>query len=190
VTKTISDVRNQVAVMEEEMSVFHMNGWQRLWVVSSAIWLVLVACERVTSFSEGFHSIDEIQPHLTSESLNILKRSKGSIKENVSLERYAFLPEDETSKPESTHHINYGVKLNIRPGTPVYPNRRVVSQEYIDKTEVEAILTDCKNIEKQMNEKIKFEYIINSSVLGIVPCGILYLLGTSIAWVYRGFKRR
>jgi len=44
----------------------NLNGWQRIWVVSAALWLVPVASFSITTFPQGSKlSDEEIQQRLT-----------------------------------------------------------------------------------------------------------------------------
>ena len=140
----------------------HLNGWQRLWVLMSALYAVPVAVLAYAYFpsSDVRHS-DDFYKQMSAASLAKLA---------VYQENTKFIDPDDI---EINAQLPNGHVLPFRKGV-TEEQRGTVIREYYG-------LVDQATIAKRM-------HVIGYSLLGwLLPCIAIYLLGSGIAWVRRGF---
>jgi hypothetical protein len=140
-----------------------LNGWQRLWIVCSAIYFIVVACVTYLSFPgrEVPHS-DEFYRQLASASV-------------------AKLAVDaEHSWLANPNDVGASVRL---PNGHVLPFRKGVTEE--EQIAVANEYYHYVNEEVAARRRRELGYAI---VVWVVPCLAVLLLGYAIAWVRRGFR--
>jgi hypothetical protein len=141
------------------MQIKNLNGWQRLWVLTSLIYLAFVIFIAVVDFPSSKKGIvwdDEIIKNLSAKTLEIIaKADKSSQKWNVDL--------------------NNGYKVNV----PV--NTTEADLEYIAKDYNESI--------RKITNSKRMPFIGTMMFVWLIPCLAVYVLGLSLYWVYRGFRK-
>lgn len=165
-----------------------LNGWQRLWVVVSGLYLCFVGVYVTLTLptpaniphSQAFY--DQLRPELKK---NIIVTSP--------LAEYELIP----IKPIDPHEKKTQKKLqeewvDAEPLDHVtLPNGHVLyflsSLPERDKTEVKQDY--WRIIEKEAREK-QLQYIFMALYFWAGPVIILYVLGWSVGWIYRGFREK
>lgn len=149
------------------MNLKNLNGWQRLWIVTSVMYLFVVIFLAVVSFPspENYTDSDKILKTLSTKSLEILAGKSRGVLDKLA---------DEQSKQILVKYQNDQV-------LEFFPSTNKIDIEYVSKDYCDSVnkLTNTKRI--MFSSQMFFAWII--------PCIILYLLGLSINWVYSGFKK-
>lgn len=145
-----------------------LTGWQRLWVVATALWTAPVAwlAYETAPNAEDFRSRWASQlPDAPRPAIEALERcrqqGKRAAADDPSLNPYLLFIE--CSKADTAYGISF----------------RKLEQEYRDKAE--------KEITEKLPRDLAAHYFTHLAVW-LVPALLVYLLGMSIAWVVRGFR--
>ncbi len=142
-----------------------LNGWQRLWVVLSAIYLLAVGIvttlvfmpkEELIKRAWAYDLIDVVRDHDTS----LRSKTTGGI-----LNQYSDLSYDEI--------ISRVQKKHSKPN--MIAEYTVINKKYEDR---------LANLGK---EKIKGVSI--GFLFWLVPVILVYVLGLAAGWIYRGFRQ-
>lgn len=152
-----------------------LNGWQRLWVLVSGIYLILVIF---------FAAISLPKPESIPHSQTIYNQLAPGLRDKII--------DGKTS---------YEIATDFVPVEPARPIRKietdsilmlnghtVIFYSEVTKDEKEAIEKQYRVIIEKLTTKKQLKHIGIAFILWIVPLIALYLLGLSIGWVYRGFK--
>lgn len=140
-----------------------LGGWHRLWIVVCALYLAMIATYVVLEWPspERVAHEDEFYRQLNAES------RKKIINSNQNLE------------PEPSKDV-----IRVR-----MPNQHIVpfSAEFSTE-ELEKVAAEYWNIVEERSHKKKNEFFLYAGLLWLIPCSVIYVLGWSIGWIYRGFK--
>ena len=147
------------------MRLNKLNGWQRLWVLVSAIYLFVVIFFAVFTFPspENNTDADKILKSLPTKSLEILAGQSSGVPDKLT---------DEHSKTIPVTYPN-GQVLEFLPST--------------NKTDIEYVSKEYWNTVTDLTNTKRIIFLFQMLLAWIVPCVILYLLSWSIGWVYKGF---
>jgi len=141
------------------MQIKSLNGWQRLWVLTSLIYLIFVIFVAVVDFpspGKTYISDDEVIKKLSTKTLEIL--TKG-----------------DNSSPKWNVDLNNGYKINV----PV--NTIEADLEYIAK--------DYNDSIHKISESKRVSFIGTMMLVWLIPCLAVYIFGLSLRWVYKGFRK-
>jgi len=140
-----------------------LSGWHRLWIVVCAIYLAIVSVFVALNWPnpERFSHRSEFYESLASESREKIVESRHDHQSVVS-----------------------GDVIRVE-----MPNRHVIpfSREFSEK-ELEKVAAEYWSIVKKNANEKKIELMVNAGLWWLIPCFVLYVLGWSIGWIYRGFK--
>jgi hypothetical protein len=141
------------------MQIKSLNGWQRLWILTSLIYLAFIVFVAVVDFpspGKTYISDDEIIKNLSTKTLEI--RSEG-----------------DKSSPKWNVDLNNGYKVNV-PVNTIEADLEYIAKDYND------------SIHKIATGK-RVPFIGKMIFVWLIPCFAIYALGISFHWVYRGFKK-
>lgn len=144
--------------------IANLNGWQRLWVLLCALWLIAVSVG-------GF---------LTFPSLAKLSHEK------------VF---EDRLKPESRARLavpdSNGVIWDDEVGAAIEePNGHILRvKKGLKEEEIVAVAEDYKRILERQVKKNGIAHGLMMLAYWTVPSMLIYLLGWTVGWVYRGFKK-
>lgn len=170
-----------------------LNGWQRLWVVVSGLYLCLVAVYMAITLptpakiphSQAFY--DQLRPELK----KIIEwdeweryRVQDGEKARVDLLREAGPWNDYSSYSDEELKKIAGIQSVKMPNNHVLNFPSKLSEK--DKTEVTQDY--WRIVEKAASQK-RLHYIFMALLFWAGPVIILYALGWSLGWVHRGFKK-
>ena len=142
-----------------------LNGWQRLWVLASSIYFVIVGVYVVLDFP---------QPESLSHDKELVKKLSPQSKS-------LLVPEDKAGWQNAEDwgtdvEIPNGSRLSFRKGVPE-KDMAVASKEYWGL------------ISTTTNER-RWSLVGFCALWWLVPCTVLYIFGWGIGWVYRGFQNK
>ena len=141
------------------MQIKKLNGWWRLWILSSLIYLGFVIFIAVVDFpSPGniYISDDEIIKNLSARTMEI--RTKG-----------------DKSSPKWNVDLNNGYKVNV-PVNTIDSDLEYIAKDYNDSIHK---IADGKRV----------PFIGKMIFVWLIPCIAVYALGLSLRWVCRGFRK-
>lgn len=140
-----------------------LNGWHRLWILLSAVYLILVTLYVIFKFPNAA----EI-PHQAEFYKKLSQKSAAMIERDIFDEiQPGFHPIIEMP---NKHIIHFTVKVSEE-------DMNIASQEY------------WRVVEQKATEK-RLHLLLYAFLFWAVPCIGLYALGWSINWVYKGFKQK
>lgn len=142
-----------------------LNGWQRLWVVFSVVWLLIVAAFTVAFLPKAsnyastrlYDSIDAMGRYLERE--NPSYRYEGAWATRT---KYSDLSDDQVL---ANLHERYNGKVNFQ----------TIEMEYHRK------------IDRLPTERAKT--IGTAFLVWLIPGAAVYGLGLAVAWIIRGFRQ-
>jgi hypothetical protein len=142
-----------------------INGWWRIWIVFSTIWVSLVLFKSITEWFEyGLNA--EISP------------SQYSIYEEIDSQNKSLIFESQEqakgSKFKEAEIINHGSIILFKSNATEEQMREFVKSY-------------C-NIGRSLQFKKRRDYILFGSGLIFIPPMILLISGKTIAWIISGFK--
>jgi len=161
------------------MKLGHLSGWQRLWVLVSATYLIAVTAvtylELQSAETKSYYSHDNsFYAKLKPESLSKLAVSRRPSRgDPLGFESSIWFvdPDD--------------VDTNVQmPNGHVLPFRKGVAAE-----QMRSIAQEYLNVAQQAKPDRRASIIGYAALAWIVPCVGLYFLGWGIGWVHRGFKK-
>lgn len=162
------------------MRLEKLNGWQRLWVLASLIYLVAVVFVAIIDFPtpwKSYISDEEITKKLSIKTLQLIAKTDDWIEVPVNQKGDIFGKEvtAEQLQPITIQFPN-GKKLLVSTGT------KQADLDYINKDYCNAVIS--------LTNKERIHFIVTILLAWIVPCIAVYMLGVSVNWVYRGFKQK
>ena len=148
------------------MMIRHLNGWQRLWVLSSAIWLVIVGIFASTMIPKSsdyakdrlYDTIDVVGKHLEKENPDVYYKGAWTTR----TEDYADLKDDEIL---DKLHSKYEDSVDFTP----------IEREYRHK--INGLRTD------------QLKTVGISFLVWGIPSLLVYILGVAVGWVFKGFQQ-
>ena len=152
-----------------------MNGWKRLWVLVSGIYLVVVVVFVAMSFPnpESVHHSQALYDQLAPELSQKILGNKNS--ENFQEEKRAYL--EEARRRDLITEVEM-------------PNKHImVFLKEVPKQEMEAVAKQYWSIVKKSATKEQVRCIGFAVLCWVLPVLALYCFGWSVGWVYRGFKK-
>jgi len=191
------------------MRLNKLNGWQRLWVFTSIVYLVVVFLIAVADYPEKiFIANDDVIKNLSTKTMEIESKLYPFDKKNKDIVYHiymltkGFLVEPPQTKPKITDPY---VRSNFSPKrvNPVEAFLAQSDDEYraqsndkyesaytkIKKVDMDYVSKDySKAFTKTLNQK-RINFIGMMIMIWIIPCLTVYILGLSLHWVYRGFKK-
>lgn len=155
---------------EEKMNVIvvkakKLNGWWRIWIVLSLIWVSLVSFKSITEWFE-YGLNEEISPRQYSIYQEIDSQNKSLIFESYE--------QSKGSEFKEAKIINHGFTILFKPNATEEQMREFVKSY-------------C-NIGRSLQFKTRKDYILFGSGLFFIPPMILLISGKTIAWIISGFK--
>lgn len=152
-----------------------MGGWQRLWVLISGIYLILVVVFVVMTLPKP-ESIRHSQALYNQLAPDIKSKILGSENsEKYRSKKAAYLEEAKRR----------GLITEVE-----MPNGHImVFLSELPKEEMQAVAKDYWRIVENTATKEKTNYIGSAFLWWLVPVLALYGLGWSVGWVYRGFRK-
>lgn len=142
-----------------------LNGWQRLWVALSVVWLLTVAAFTVALMPKAsdyasrrlYDSIDAVGRHLERD--NPSYRYEGA---RATRTKYTDLSDDEVL---AKLHERYKGKVDFQ----------TIEMEYRRK------------IDRLPTERAKM--VGTAFLVWLIPAATVYGLGLTVAWIIRGFRQ-
>jgi hypothetical protein len=158
--------------------VMKLNGWQRLWIVFSLLWLLAVF---VVAYSKwpiaASISRLEIYRRLSSDSARFISNYELVMNGDPAAD-WMILP---TPLPHfEVVDVSGHVIIFARP-SPECPTCGTPDDQK------ERILRECRAVLRQLLSDGRRSIIEQTSARALVPPIAIYLLGWSVAWVRRGF---
>lgn len=142
-----------------------LNGWQRLWVSVSVLYLIVLA----GAVAKGWPR-PEATPH-RDEFIDRMPASRRAILSVYAGEFWA-----------NEHDAPRGRRITVPNGAVlVFPTQ-------IPKDEWMAATQEYWNVVKAQAGEDRLSYIRNGFLAWAIPCAALYALGWAAGWVYRGFR--
>lgn len=155
-----------------------LNGWQRLWILVSVLYLLLVG-----SLAYAFWPTLESTRHRA----EFIERMPADVRKQIN-GAYASQWEADQEAKDVSRTLPPGFVLKGREGRlQVLPNGavfRVVGSEF-EQFRVLAAYVDVVDAEVKAQRWATARTV---ALAGLVPCLALYALGWAIGWVYRGFR--
>ncbi|MBI5076584.1 MAG: hypothetical protein HZB62_15645 [Nitrospirae bacterium] len=142
-----------------------LTGWKRLWILSSAIWLIILFAN---AFSEREFPMPEFTPHKDEFYKKMSQESRSLIagKFNTNAQ--------ETFKVKlTTGHV---FSININPNDP--RNEALIVH----------MIKEYWSIVEAYTWELRAIYIVKFILTWALPCLFVYVLGMGFRWVYAGFK--
>lgn len=149
-----------------------LGGWQRLWVVSAVVYLVVVAgvawstWPASTSITHAFTIYSHLSPETRAQILN----------SQVKIENeQAFIQDARTAKDAELVEMPNGHMLVFRKDLP-RAKAEASAQAY------------WAAVEHVAYEK-RLAHIAQAIAWWAIPLALIYALGLAACWTYRGFKQ-
>ena len=168
------------------MTFVNLNGWQRLWVLASIIYLAFLIFTIVTESPSPWNSTiaaDEIIKGLSSKTLETSAKlyPLDKIPEDIDEHIYYLIHHNEAGSRFSSLPL----RIFTMKASP-YDKQAI---EYIDSnlTIKEYISKDYNNVESNIITKNRIYFIGKVILIWVIPCITVYILGLLIHWVYKGF---
>ena len=173
------------------MRLQKLNGWQRLWILASVIYLAFAMFIAIVDFPpekicelpmreydmDGLVRDPDFQDRPWSDRHAILKEADPSGYGTLDSNRQANLLRDMKNEPWWQGGAN---------------NKKQNSQTYTSKPSyrIEDNLNRviCDPLFQSLPRK-RFLFIGTMILIWIIPCLAIYVLGLSLHWVYRGFRK-
>lgn len=145
-----------------------LNGWQRLWILIISLYLTFVLYFASISFPNKSDLYRE----------------------------WAYSILDLEKKHDKS--INSLSNWEIR---EAYTKKGITDEKFIERLKEKSIekppdyQSEFAEIEKKHSAKIiklkgkQIRYTVNALLIWFLPSSLIYILGISIAWVYKGFKK-
>jgi hypothetical protein len=145
-----------------------MGGWQRLWMLVSGIYLILVIV---------FVSLTFPQPEQVADYGNSLyDKLKPESRQNI------LKQNSDPSLIAEAERRNLITKIEMPNG------HMLMFSNELPKKEKEAVAQEYWNIVKTEANRMRIRHLFLSLLWFALPVSALYGLGWSLGWVYRGFK--
>jgi hypothetical protein len=147
------------------MRISELNGWQRLWLLMSVIYLLFVLVIGYTNFPTANNTLladNEILKNLSDKTLLMLAaegETTGSFVSNIK-EKFV-LP--------TGQEIYLSTKFNSKDKDNLYKDYEIAIANIVNKKRIVFLL-----------------YML---AFWVIPCLSIYAIGLSFRWVYRGFKK-
>jgi hypothetical protein len=152
-----------------------MKGWQRLWVLVSGIYLILVIVFAGISFPKP-ESILHSQALYGQLAPELKKKILGS--ENS--EKY---------RSEKRDYLEEARKRDLITEVEMPNGHIMVFLSKVPKQEVEAVAKEYWSVVEKSATEQQLRHIGLAFVWWLLPVLALYGLGWSVGWVYRGFRK-
>ena len=159
-----------MSTYENESSIIDLknkkkiNGWWRLWIVSSIIWIIFaISYAIVRWFDHGLNK--EIANH-------------HQILNQINLDKKQIIVEN--------YEPNSGV--NVKPVKLVDLDRVINFKSDAERNKIEEFIDFYVENGKSMQIKKRTDYILIALAVFILPPIIIVVLVKSIAWIITGFK--
>ena len=186
--------------------MIRLGGWWRLWIVCSALWVAFI-----TTF--GVVEWPSVPPPLIADGLNGLSPQSRAMLYNPALAQLekdlSALPDDPAKPPypvpapddDKGPWLKYQKgKKAAASGWTVLPDsepilflapdglQRKLNPETTFE-QLEAFKADYIRAQHSLLVTKRFDHARKMSLLALIPCGVILLLGLSVRWVFRGFKK-
>jgi hypothetical protein len=154
-------------MFRERSNGMRLGGWHRLWLLLSAIYLLLLV-----AFFFFTHPSTERTPHRD--------------------EFYAELPPESYKKIETDDIFDRVAEQRGEPTVVEMPNgHRLNFIAKATKTEMEKVAREYDDIVKSNTQHERTRRFLQTLLFfGIGPCIVIYVLGWAFRWVYVGFKHQ
>jgi hypothetical protein len=158
-----------------------LNGWQRLWIVLSAIYLLLIA---------GLTIVFWPTPETTGHREEFLTRMPADLRGKVDAAYSSTFQWEEAMKRATPPGTTPGFIPDPQPVT--LPNGAVLQIRVTKKgdTEPDFRVADAYwAVVQSATRAARWQTAWAMALVWLVPCLTLYALGWAVAWVRRGFSR-
>jgi TRAP-type C4-dicarboxylate transport system substrate-binding protein len=152
-----------------------MKGWQRLWVLVSGIYLVLVIVFAAMSFPKP-ESILHSQALYDQLAPEIKKKILGT--ENS--EKY---------RSEKGDYLEEARKRDLITEVEMPNGHIIIFLSEVPKQEMQAVAKQYWSVVEKSATRQRVRHIALAFVWWVLPALALYSFGWSVGWVYRGFKK-
>jgi len=167
-----------------------LNGWQRLWVLISCLWLVAVVFFSFTMYSTKItkHNIYENFSRVTLLTLANYTCEAQNYNPNEYLRRFGINLSDSTLLKPSSKFAKLTATFCMEIPISLEPPLFIQVKENTPKEIVKKIKARAGLIKKNILFKRKSKYVLWTFLAWLLPCLTLYGLGLGISWVYKGFR--
>ncbi|MBI3001860.1 MAG: hypothetical protein HYY46_25875 [Deltaproteobacteria bacterium] len=156
------------ASLWQRIKTVKLNGWQRLWILVSVLWFVVVA------FFTSALLPNSVPPERVYERLP--KEMSAKLLKVVSNPFDIFDKSDRAEEVGISLHVDSGDTLWFRKGVTI--------------KEAELVANTYDELLRQSLRHERIQHLFPYAFLfWVVPCAVLYALGWAIAWVRRGFDQ-
>ena len=149
----------------DKMRISELNGWQRLWILMSVIYLLFVLVKGYADFPTAdntFLSDNEILKYLSDQTLQMLSD------EGETIGRFSKIKE----------------KFVLPTGQEIY-----LSTKFTPKDK-DNLYNDYEKAISNIVNKKRIVFLLYMLAFWAIPCLSIYAIGLSFHWVYRGFKKK
>src|SRR5512145_722044 len=159
-----------------------LGGWQRLWVLVSALYLIIVAVVAWTEFPrrDDIDHDSTIYAAMDAAHVGYLRPEPAShLRPSVTAALYDRI---EASRIQAPVRIGRGKGITLPNGHTRY---------FADDTTEDLIWQTAGEYLAVVDSRLpplRRRFVLLSTMAWLVPCLGLYVLGSSVGWVYRGFR--
>ena len=167
------------------MNLKKLNGWQRLWVVLSAAWLVIVV---IMAGGDTLSTTAKLSDQLETEKADTTELwAEYTIKlvwanPNVRAKSpFGFVPDVESVRQKYSELDDVEFAERYQRDYPEVNFAQI-------NAEVEKTIQRLGSEHRQAREKIVLENSVFALLVWIVPSALAYVFALGVGWVWRGFK--
>lgn len=151
-----------------KVALSHLNGWQRLWLVTAAAWLIAVVVPTISS----------VRASVASRAWRVAE-----IRLNWAAERSRLESGGAPFDP-----FALGLATEVKPDGLPLPKPATLLPVTTIKENVAALDRDIEKQLAQISEETDLGLVARALAAWIIPVILLYPLGLLVHWVYRGFR--
>ena len=153
----------------------NIGGWQRLWILVTGIYLILVAVFVVMTFPnpEDIRHSQTLYNQLTPE-------YKGKILGKENSEKY---------RSEKAPYLEEAKRRDLITAVEMPNGHLMLFSSELPEKEMEAVAKEYWKVVENTATKKRINYLGFAFLCWLVPVIALYGLGWSMGWVYRGFRK-
>jgi hypothetical protein len=153
-----------------------LNGWQRLWVVLSAVWMILTAMLTSTTWPPTILSLDPSAGIPVGSDVTYLMDGVLAADEKVTSSEFA-----RRLKAKYPEYLDLSDETLVNRTLTRYPYYRQFMSD-LNAFDQSAPSAD------EVNAANRREAVVHGALLALIPPLGVYVLGIAIAWIRRGFR--
>ena len=172
-------------ITDKKGSDMRLNGWQRLWILTGVIWLIVVVIFSSILWP-GFPSAEKIESNVD----DFIERY-GDSDISLPINYFQFDCDEVVRRYKGKHpkiidpfKRNDGRKNKNAESEPLDLFNPELSCRFIN------FLRDEHENSRDKEIKVIYRFVTFAAIAWLGPVIILYLLGYAVMWVYRGFSRK